>query len=1121
MRLRTLILRSLRFHWRSHLGVALGAAVATAVLVGALVVGDSVRYSLRRTALARLGQTDVALASGDRLFRTALADDVAAALGVPTAAVLQVRGVASRTDEAARINQVQVVGVDERFWAMGGLARPPLATDAAGGAVVSASVARRLNVAPGDTITVRVEKPSALPLDAPLSGAADAVLALRVTVRAIVDDDAFGRYSLAANQAAPHNIFVPLEWLQKQLEQPGRANVLLAGDGGRTPLTARNADSVLRHKWQLADAQLDLVSVAWQGAWELRSERVFLDTPITHALAEVEPAALGILTYFVNELRVGDRATPYSLVTAVGNLKPSAVAKPTGLAAHLEPAELADDEIIINTWLAEDLAAKAGDTLQMTYWVPGPMRGLETRTRRFTIRDVVPITGLAGDRTLMPDFPGLADVDNCRDWKPGIPIDLQAIRDKDQAYWTEFRGTPKAFVSLAAGQRMWANRFGNLTAVRFPAADRAAEKFRTMLRIAIDPGAMGLTFQPVRERGLAASSQGVDFGMLFLGLSFFLVAAALVLTGLLFAFNAQQRAEETGTLLALGYRPRRVRRLLLAEGGLLAAAGGLAGMLIGLMYTRIMLYGLATAWQSAVGSADIIFHAEPLSLAAGTGAGVLVALAVVWLTVRRQARAPARELLASGAEAELRLGLPQRARPWIGGVLALAAALGAAALLPMAGSAKGEAAAGAFFGLGALLLIALLGLFHMTLAMQARAAAQQGLTFAGLGRRNATRRRGRSLATVTLVACGAFLVVAVGANRKDPQHEASLRSSGTGGFALLGETSLPVLHDLAGPAGRKAYALPESLASEIAVVPLRVHEGDEASCLNLNRALRPRLMGVRPAALAERGAFTFAETAPTSPDAADKNPWMLLAEKSANGVVPAIGDATTIQWSLGTQVGGEIPYTDARGHTFRLKIVGAVAGSILQGGLVISEENFIARFPSESGYRMFLIDAPAARAGPIAGILSERLADVGLAVVPAAERLAELNSVENTYLAIFQALGGLGLALGSVGLGVVVLRNVLERRSELALMRAVGYRRGQIERLVLYEHWGLLAWGLAAGTLAAGVAVSPSLRSAGAAVPYVSLSLTLAAVAVSGLAWTYLATRLALRGPLLEALRNE
>src|ERR1041385_7230005 len=110
----TLILRSLRFHARSHFGVLLGAAVGSAVLIGALVVGDSVRGSLRDMALARLGKIEFAIASGDRLFRSALADEISAAqqrdstVAPQFAPALQLLGTASAADGSARANRVQV-----------------------------------------------------------------------------------------------------------------------------------------------------------------------------------------------------------------------------------------------------------------------------------------------------------------------------------------------------------------------------------------------------------------------------------------------------------------------------------------------------------------------------------------------------------------------------------------------------------------------------------------------------------------------------------------------------------------------------------------------------------------------------------------------------------------------------------------------------------------------------------------------------------------------------------------------------------------------------------------------------------------------------------------------------
>ncbi|HTE19956.1 MAG TPA: FtsX-like permease family protein, partial [Armatimonadota bacterium] len=302
------------------------------------------------------------------------------------------------------------------------------------------------------------------------------------------------------------------------------------------------------------------------------------------------------------------------------------------------------------------------------------------------------------------------------------------------------------------------------------------------------------------------------------------------------------------------------------------------------------------------------------------------------------------------------------------------------------------------------------------------------------------------------------------------------------------------------------------------IVPMRLREGDEASCLNLNRAQTPRILGLDPEALRKRGAFTFGSVISKS---FEKDPWSLLGRPDADGTIPAVGDTNTVVWSLGKGMGDVVTVVDDRGSPVKLRIVGILAGSILQGGLLISEQNFITRFPSQSGYQLFLIDAPPARAAEVSRALSRGMEDVGMALTPAPQRLADFNMVENTYLSIFAVLGGLGLMLGSVGLGVVVLRNVLERRGELALLRAVGFRSRALQWLVFSEHSLLLALGLVAGVLSALVAVLPALRSPGAEVPWGSLAVTLLAVLLSGFLWTWAATALALRGPLLRALRSE
>lgn len=1108
-----LVRRSLRFRWRSQLGVLLGTTTATLILVGALAVGDSVRHSLARQALLRLGQVHFVVNTHDRFFREQLAAELAAELRAPVAPVIATPGLFTTADGRKRVNQLQVIGADARFRALattGSDGSPPgdpawLPTGTAWG---NPDFLRRVRTAdapagssglpPGGI--VRLEKPAWLPRDAPASSTTDAATALRVT---LAEGDGPGRFSLQASQIIPPTVAVALPWLQRELAQPARANVLLIGQNAAGSLTAEQVNAALRRVWTLADADLTLAEVPGPArAVELRTDRVFLEAPITAAAISASRPAQEVLTYFVNSVRAGERSTPYSFVAATD-----------GLADRLPPGDrrpLGDDEILLNAWLADDLRAKVGDTVTLAFFVTGTGRTLDQRTAAFRVRGIVPVE--PADERLTPKIPGLSDKENCREWDPGTSIQLDRIRPQDEAYWEKHRGTPKAYVSLAAGTRLWQTRFGDRTALRWSGQDAA--KLAAGIRAALDPAQVGLFAQPIRAQALRAASESQDFGGLFIGLSFFLIVAALLLTGLLFAFGVEQRGIEIGTLLAVGWTAPAVRRLFLLEGLALAAVGGLIGTVAGLAYTRLVLLALLLPWRGAVAGAELWFHAEPATLAIGGASSVLIAGAVIWYVLRRAARQPARALLAGQpALAEpAAAGTPRSARRAT--VIALvAAALGLALLVR---GFRGEHAAADFFGAGALLLIAgLSGAAAFLRRLEQGAGAVRHA--AGLARQNVARRRGRSLATVALLACGSFLVIAVGANRHDPAADAARPSSGTGGFTFFGETPLPVHEDLGTPAGRENLGLPRLGLENLRVVSLRLREGDDASCLNLNRAQRPRLLAVDPREFASRGAFSFLHSAADGPE----NPWLQLERAGEDGALPAIGDEATVRWALGRKVGETLDYTDDRGRTFPIRIVGMIGNSVLQGSLIVAERPFVARFPGESGKRVFLVDTPAATRREVGETLTRALRDYGLELQPTGDRLALFQQVENTYLTIFQALGGLGLILGSVGLGVVVLRNALERRSELALLRAVGFTRARLLRLLVLEHAGLLVLGLACGVVAALVAVAPALRGSPAQVPYASLALTLAALVLSGLAWIWLAAVLALRGSLLRSLRSE
>ncbi|MFC1783944.1 ABC transporter permease [Planctomycetota bacterium] len=207
-----LILQNLRYYWRTHLGVILGAALGTAILTGALLVGDSVSYSLNRQALARLGDTQLALVGQDRFFRAELAEELAGKLQVTVAPVLQLNGLLINSDAqtTARSNQVQVLGVDQRFWELAGPEPITIDNDQV---ILNEPLATQLQVKAGDQVRLRVAKPELLSRDAPLSLDRDMSIERRLTVKAIVTEDQFGRFGLQADQVMPMNAWVPLNWL--------------------------------------------------------------------------------------------------------------------------------------------------------------------------------------------------------------------------------------------------------------------------------------------------------------------------------------------------------------------------------------------------------------------------------------------------------------------------------------------------------------------------------------------------------------------------------------------------------------------------------------------------------------------------------------------------------------------------------------------------------------------------------------------------------------------------------------------------------------------------------------------------------------------------------------------
>jgi ABC-type antimicrobial peptide transport system permease subunit len=1036
MTARDFILRGLRHYRGAYLGVLLGSALGAMVLLGALFSGDSVKSTLRQIAEQRSGRTTLVLAGGENFFRASLSNNLPG-----TAPVLQLRGQVD-TPSGRSTGQVNLFGITPAFWEFApGKTNPPPLDDRSW--AINRELARSLDLSPGDTLVIRLGKPGLASRDAPLSGEPEELITLRGTVAEIRDDDAMGRFNLEATQIPAPAVFLPIERLAAAIERSDRANLLLFKD----PLSVAEATALVRKSAQLADYGLSLQDVPLSAATEIRTDRIFLPPLIEEKLRALLPAARPVVTYLANTIAANGKETPYSMVTGID---PAAVS--------FLPDDLLSNQIVLNSWEAEDLAAKPGDSVTVNYYTLGSGNQLVEKSSTFTVHSIVPLEGAAADKLWMPDFPGIAEADNSADWTPGLPLDLSRIREKDETYWDDHRGTPKAFIPYPAAREMWSNRWGNATSLRLPAGEADLER---RILDTLSPADAGLLIRDLGTESRSAAASPVDIASLFLSMSFFLILAAVALTAMLFRFNVEQRNHESGLLAALGIPARKILHWRLLEGLVVVTAGAALGTLLAFAYTRGLLLFLESIWNRG-GDRLFRFHAAPGSTIGGLLGFVILMMATIWFVTRRQAKRSASLRLESETEEVIHHGTTRAL--WV---------LLAAALVTVAVSFSTSflSVQLAFFLVGFSILVAGLATFRIHLSAVAGASRSSlPLTPARLAALNGARRPARSLVVVGSLAAGLFLVVSVTAFQKHGGEEWRKRSSGTGGYAFWIETTTAVHRSPAADSTADILKLGDQRGQLGDILPFRIGKGDDASCFNLNSVSRPRLLATDTAALEQRSAFTIKSTAPGIEPS-----WKTLREGEA---LRAFVDETTLLWVLKKKPGDRIEYTDEQGTTFPVEIAGTLDGTVFQGSFIVDEQRFLERFPSTGGYQLFLADA-SGDLTKTRGLLQQSLTDLGATVISTSDRLAAFHSVENTYISIFNVLGGLGVVLGAAGLGLLTARNLAERHREFHQLHQVGIPRKIIRSLVFSETRRSILWAVGIGLLAAVISILPALPKTG------------------------------------------
>ena len=1154
---------SLWFHRKSHAATALAIIATTAVITGALVVGDSVRGSLRDLTLQRLGKIDVLLVA-DRFFRADLANELAAEesfkqngfRSASGAAIFPFGTVEKRHgDKVSRASSIAVLGIDAKFAALDitdvfGGERPLAKTPGSGEIVLNQPLADDLDVKVGESVTVRFPRPSEVPADSALGRKNDRVSSLtELKVVAIAPPRGLGRFALSPNQNLPRNAYVNLTDLQLALKQDAKVNaIFVAGSDANHGVTKEQSQAlkaalnpkladlglrVARHTLTFGDGNAKETIFDY---FDLTTDRMVMEQEVVAAIEKAWSSQKPqlISAYLANDIaKENAPGIPYSMIAAVSDQ--TALGPATG--EEWKSWLAADDAIVLTNWAAEDLKVQVGDLIRLRYYDPETTHGkVQEKSAKFRLAGIIPLTEPsqapkrnrpavykerptpANDPDYTPYVEGITDQESISSWDPPFPIDTKRNRKQDDVFWDRHRTTPKAFISLAAGKKLWGSRFGVVTSIRVPALGTTQADLEASLLKEIRERnlSLGLVVQNIKSESLAASSGTTPFDVLFLALSMFIIFSGLLLLMLLFRLGVEQRLTEIGSLLSLGFPQTKTRSLLLREGLLVTIVASLFGAVAGIGYAWLMITGLRTWWVGAVSTPFLTLHLGPIPLVVGFFSGSVVSMVTIWWSLRRLRSVQITQILRGQFD---QVQGRSKAGGWIR-ITAIACLVIAIALGFYASSLQAEAQAGAFVGGGMLLLLAFVGWFWSILRGNSRrgVTAKPTITLSRLAFWNAARNPMRSTLSVGLMASASFLIVALGAFRQD----ASL--SGAGGFEFIAESSEPVFANIGSAEGQKQIA--QTYSAELAGLEafgFRVKAGDDASCNNLYRSQKPRVLGVTREFVAhekeKEDGFAWAASDKRE---GIKSPWELLETNSKDDAIPVIVDMNTAMYGLGKfgGVGEEFSYSYDDAGEVKFRVVGLLSNSVLQGSLLISEEAFKKAFTTVAGYRYFLMKTPPGKAEPMVSLLEDRLSDQGFDVTPSRQVLESLLAVQNTYLSTFQSLGALGLLLGTFGLAAVQIRNVLERRGELGLLQATGFTRGKIAWLVLLESATLLMLGLGVGATSALAAVLPHLLLGGAQFPLASLLGTLGLVLAAGLLATLFAVRESMRTPILGALRG-
>jgi ABC-type antimicrobial peptide transport system permease subunit len=320
--------------------------------------------------------------------------------------------------------------------------------------------------------------------------------------------------------------------------------------------------------------------------------------------------------------------------------------------------------------------------------------------------------------------------------------------------------------------------------------------------------------------------------------------------------------------------------------------------------------------------------------------------------------------------------------------------------------------------------------------------------------KNPTRKLNRLALTISIFTLVIFLLVALSINIAIQEESVNAISyHERGGYDVLGETSIPIEIDLDNRDERLENDIDEPIFEDITITEIKLVGPPGGTCSNMNVRYPPRLLGVGSEFI-QKNSFVFMDSLSGEED--DRKIWHELDQSSDenDGKIPIVVDYNTLVWIYNGGLGDIFEVTAEDGTIVKLEVIGIIENTIFGGTFIMSESNIDILYPESAAYQYLLIKIDNdldSTPEQVALELEQNLDQYGLDAQAIRQLILENREYERSFMSLFQAFLGLGLILGIIGLGVVMARNVIERRFEIGLLRTIGFTKSMILKSFILE----------------------------------------------------------------------